>query len=157
MTKLRPPLSIHNAITRVAGLIGWDACARAVDQAERTVRNWSDPDTSADIPLWAAIKLDAAFIAAGGEGRPIHDCYQNLLEIAVADACGDTDALAEQAAVAAKESGEAVAALVRASRRGASRADRVIAARETEEAIAALKSTLPNLIEAEGEQAGEGR
>lgn len=157
MTKVRPPLTIHNAITRVAGLIGWDAAARAVEQAPRTVYNWSDPDTPAEIPLWAAIKLDAAFIAAGGEGQPIHDCYQIQLEIAVADACGCIDALAEQAAIAAKESGEAVAALVRASRRGASRADRAIAARETEEAIAALKSTLPNLVEAEGETAGGGK
>jgi hypothetical protein len=151
MTKVRPPLTIPNAITRVAGLIGWDAAAGAVDMIERTVRNWSDPDTPAEIPVWAAIRLDAAYIAAGGDGAPILQCYENLLDIAQAHACADSDALAEQTAVAAKESGDAVAALVRASRRGASRTDRAIAARETEEAIAALKNTLPNLAAGAGE------
>ena len=39
MTKLRCPSSFADAVTRVAGRLGWDGAAQAVGKAERTVRD----------------------------------------------------------------------------------------------------------------------
>lgn len=145
MTKRRAPLTFENALTRVAGLIGWDKAAAIVGQAERTVRNWSDDDTTAGIRLDAALKLDVAYATAGGDGAPFLQCYALRLEMEAAAACADSRELAKKTAAAAKEAGEAVAALIMASQPGAAPADRIIAKRETEEAITALTNTLPNL------------
>jgi hypothetical protein len=75
----------------------------------------------------------------------MYECYSLRLEAESAAASSDAAVLATKTAHVAKEAGEAVAALVMASRPGAAPADRILAQRETEEAIAALTSTLPNL------------
>lgn len=145
MTKRRNPLTFELALTRVASEIGWGAAAKIVGQAERTVRKWSDPDVSAKVSMDSALALDCAYRAAGGDGAPFLQCYAVRLEAEAAIACADSRVLADKTATAAKEVGEAVAALIRASQPGAASADRVIAQRETEEAINALTNTLPNL------------
>lgn len=142
MTKLRAPCSFENALAKIAGVIGWEAAARIAGQSERCVRNWSDPDTEAGIRLDAALKLDVAYRAAGGDGAPMFQCYALRLEAETEAACADSAALCQATALAAKEAGEAVSALVMASRPGASHSDRVVAARETEEALGALTSSL---------------
>ena len=145
MTKLRPALSFELALAKIAGLIGWDKASDIVGQRERTVRNWSDPDTQAGVRLDAALKLDIAYRAAGGEGAPMFQCYALRLEADCAEAMACKDALAASAGEAAREAGEATAALIAASRPGATEADRQIAIRETEEAIGAFTASLAKL------------
>lgn len=145
MTKLRPPVSAELALTRVCGHIGWERAAAVLDKKVITLRKWSDPDAPAEISFKDALKLDAAHIAAGGGCAPFRETYELLLKQAAAEASADAERLAQRTATAAKEAGEATASLVMAARPGASIADRLIARRETEEAIAALASTLPDL------------
>lgn len=145
MTKRRLPLTFENALTKVAGLIGWDETAKICGQSPRTVRNWSEPDTTASITLEACLKLDVAWHAAGGEGAPFHDCYETRLQVESYAAVPGREALIACAARAAKESGEAVSATLIAAHPAAQPADFAVAEREIEESINALHSQLAAL------------
>lgn len=145
MTKRRAPLSLDAALARIAGQLGggWGEMAGLAQRQERTVRNWGDPDTAESIPLGAAIVLDTAFQASGGEGAPLFECYALQLELACIDRFADAHALGRHAETVVRECGEAGAALIRASRPDATEADRRAAAREIEEALGTLKHALP--------------
>ncbi|MGE5563144.1 MAG: hypothetical protein ACM3ZV_07510 [Bacillota bacterium] len=145
MTKQRSPLTFENAITTVASLIGWPEVGRICKRSERTVRNWSDPDTSAMITLDQALALDTAYITAGGDGPPFHLCYTGRLDAETLAACATQEALLSAAAKTSKETGEAVSAAIAASRPNASIGDIAIAEREHEEAIVALSASLAQL------------
>jgi hypothetical protein len=137
VTKRRPPLTFENALTKTAAIIGWEEVARILGLAERTVRRWSEPDTTASITLEAALKLDIAVIDAGGDEAPFLLCYATRVDMESLAASPGRDALIAAAAEAARESGEAVAAALTAARPGASEADIILAERELEESIAA--------------------
>lgn len=137
MTKLRAPLSFEQAVTRIAGLLGWETMAEITGRSTRAVRNWSDPDIESSPSIEHAFALDCAWRAAGGEGAPLADAYAAKLDIA-AQASQCATALPRLAAVAAKETGEALAAMIAAAQPGASIAAKAIARREGREAIAAL-------------------
>lgn len=149
MTKTRAPLTFDNALSKIAGLIGWAEMAHVVGQAERTVRDWGDPDTGRNCPIKAALQLDVAFQAAGGEGAPMHEIYTLLLKDARTERFADQIELARRTITAIGETADAEKALVMATLPGATRADRATAAREVEEGIAALSATLPLLNEGE--------
>ncbi|MDP8995108.1 MAG: hypothetical protein M3N07_09045, partial [Pseudomonadota bacterium] len=102
MTKRRAPLTFERALTSVAALIGWPRCAEIVGKHENTVRNWSDPDTSAGITLEAALSLDVEYRKAGGDGAPMLQCYATRLEADTLAACADTVEIARCVALAAK-------------------------------------------------------
>lgn len=140
MTKERPPMSFEGALGKIVYLLGWPDVARICRRSERTVRNWSDADARGGIRLDQARELDLAYRRAGGEGAPMLECYALSLEaMSIAeDPCGEK--LADRTSKAAKEAGEAIAALIDASRRPNSPAARLIARREAEEAISALTS-----------------
>ena len=149
MTKRRPPLTSELALTKIAVQVGWDEVARLAEQSERTVRNWSDPDTGppADqaISLALARKLDVAFRVAGGDGHPLLQCYATQIEADTAQACADLVVLNHKIAKAARESGEATAALIVAAQPGAPESAMIIAEQEVEESIAASMDTLATL------------
>lgn len=142
MTKLRPPLTFENALTKVAAVLGWPKTAEIVGQAERTVRNWSEPDTTARISLDAAKRLDVAYQAAGGDGAPFLQCYATQVSAELLAVHADRHDLVAGAARASKESGEAIAATLAAAHPAATAADIAIAEREIEEAIEAKTSIL---------------
>jgi hypothetical protein len=145
MTKLRAPLTFENALAKVAGHIGWEETAKICGQAERTVRNWSEPDTTASITLEAAFKLDIAFHAAGGDGCPFLYCYMTRVDMERLAACPGREALLTSIAESARESGEALAAAIAAAHPAAGRADFAIGERELEESIDALQNSLAAL------------
>lgn len=156
MTKQRAPLTFEQALTRVAGRIGWAEAAGIAGQAERTVRNWSDPDTSAAITLEKALLLDLAYLLAGGDVAPFLCCYATRLDVETVQCVDFTrDALARAAAVAATESGEALAAFFHAARTG-SQADLLIGERQCAEAIDALTNMLVYLRTGRGSDHGPG-
>ena len=146
MTKRRDPLTFHRALTVVAAQIGWDRCAMITGRSERQVRNWSDPDADSEISILDANRLDKAFIASGGDHAPFGQVYNALLDIAGAEADG---CLIMAASCAAKETGEAVSAMIDAA---VSRdpAKRRRAKKEGEEALAAIASSLAALERQEG-------
>lgn len=145
MTKLRPPLSFEQALTVVAGHLGWSEAAELIGKKERTVRDYGDPDVATSITIDDAYTLDRAYQAAGGEGAPFHQCYTFRLGAEAAVPGLDPAALSRLAASAAIEGGQAIAALIAASRPDASPADIVIAKREVEQAMGVLSNTLPLL------------
>lgn len=145
MTKARPPLSLEDGITRVAGHVGWEAAAAAIGQKERTLRNYSDPDTPQVISGPDMLKLDLAYRLAGGEGAPMFEAYALQLELASLPILSCSRELSRRTAVAAKEAGEAISALIAAAQPGADRATRAIAKREAREGMDALRDTLPLL------------
>jgi hypothetical protein len=142
MTKSRAPLTCELALTKVAGLIGWAAAAEITGFKERTIRNWSDPDTSAEISLRAACQLDVAYRLAGGDGAPMLQCYAVRVDSDTLAATPDIARLQALVAHSAKEGGEATAASIIASRLDADDSDLAVAARELEESIAAQTSVL---------------
>jgi hypothetical protein len=112
MTHLRAPLTFPAAMTRVAGVIGWPACAKMAARRERTVRYWSEDWCKATPPVSLALAFDAAYRAAGGEGSPFLDAFAHQLQEAreQQDACRRQ--LADAIAEASSESGDAIAAAV---------------------------------------------
>lgn len=150
MTKLRAPLSFSLAITTVAGRIGWREAARISRRAVRTVRHWSESDRHGTPSLDLAIALDRAFIEAGGGYAPILESYARQLDVAMANTVGCRAALAEDIALASRESGDAIGHCIQALRPGATPAEIHRAIVETEEAdaifprlIGRLKALLP--------------
>ncbi len=145
MTKVRPPLSFESALAKVAGQIGWDTIARMFGKSERTVRAWSETEIPASVSMDKALALDAAFAAAGGDGAPFLSVYALRLQADTIAAQASSEELARKTVAAIKEGGEAHAALVAATRPGATPADRAIAEKEVVEAVDALTNTLATL------------
>lgn len=139
MTKLRAPASFEHAITRIAGLIGWEECARLTARTDRTVRDWSDPDSPHLPTIEQACALDAAYRANGGGDAPLYQVYAMRLDLAEARPV-DADAIRRHTVIAAKENGEAISALIAASAPDASEAQRARALLEVQEAMTALIS-----------------
>ncbi|MCB2048549.1 MAG: hypothetical protein KDE32_10020 [Novosphingobium sp.] len=146
MTKLRPPFSAEQAVTRIAGVIGWDRVAEICGQGESAVRKWTNPDTSPSagerITFDQMRALDTEYAALGGEGAPLLQCQAILLEVEALQVSTGAREVASAAAKAAKESGEALAAAFIAAQPGATHADLLVTERELEEDIEASTQLL---------------
>lgn len=149
MTKRREPLTYHRALTMVAARIGWDRCAAICGVTERAVRYWSDPDAETEIRLLDAERLDKAFLAAGGDHAPFHRLFALRLDIEAAKE-GQVLQLAALVAGSARETGQAIAALISCSGRDDDPALRRAARAETEEAIEILTQALAALEDTGG-------
>lgn len=139
MTKRREPLTYHAALTTIAARIGWDRCGALCGVTDRMVRMWSDPDCETEIRLIDAERLDRAFIASGGDHAPFHRLFALRLEMAMRGSPAD---LVQLAADAAKESGEAISALLDASAKVDCRETRRRAMKEVKEAIDRMTDSL---------------
>lgn len=140
MTKAREPTTFEDAILRIVDRIGWAAAADVVGKGERVIRNWSDPDMDRRPDIDECLKLDAAYLAAGGGNPPpLASVYMARLERAAA-VPSDVAAIAAATVAAAKETGEAIAASVAASQPGACVKTRAVADKELGEAIDALQT-----------------
>ena len=145
MTKLCPPMSTEQAMRRIVGVLDPVEAAQLIGKRPRTLRDYADPDHASCITLDDALVLDRAYHQAGGEGFPLVQSYLFRLEAEAAAPGFCPDALSRATQSAAIEAGEAVAALVGATRLGATPADRALARREAEQAMTALSHTLPML------------
>lgn len=133
MTLLRIPFTFDDAMTRVAGVIGWAEAARIAGREVRTVRFWSEEGCTATPSIATAVKFDAAYRAAGGEGAPFAEAHAHILgkHIDRSDAC--RRALAEDLATAARETGEATAHAIIVATANASPRDTMRAIAEAEQ------------------------
>ncbi|WP_288804086.1 hypothetical protein [uncultured Novosphingobium sp.] len=150
MTKVRAPLTFSLAVTTVVGRIGWKAAGSITRRAVRTVRHWSESDKHGSPTLDQAIALDRAFILAGGGYAPILESYARQLDVAMVDASGCREALADDVAAVSRETGDAIGHCIQALQPGATPAQIYRAIAETEEAdaifprlIGRLKALLP--------------
>ncbi|MFT3967383.1 MAG: hypothetical protein QM690_16025 [Sphingobium sp.] len=145
MTKVRAPLSFGLAITRIAGLIGWKEAARLARRSPRTIRHWSDSEKKGTPTLEQAIALDAAYIAAGGEGAPILSAYAMQIDAALAMALACRTALVHDIAAATRETADAIAHSIQAAQPGSTPQAVYRAIAETEEGVGALHRVLARL------------
>ena len=143
MTKQREALTYQATLTKIATLLGWDRCAAICGvKSERTVRYWSDPDCETEIRLIDAERLDRAYLDYGGDHAPFHRLHALRLDIAGREA--PDHCLYVVAGKAAKETGEAIGALINASSSTDPRARRR-ARKEVHEAIDSLTDGLAAL------------
>lgn len=84
MTKLRPPNSVADAVTRIMGVLLIDAVSRAVKRSDAHIRAWSDPDKEACPSVEQAVVMDSLYMASTGLEPPILTVYQAQLVAAVA-------------------------------------------------------------------------
>lgn len=138
MTKRREPFTVHRALTTVASRLGWDGCAAICGVGERTMRYWSDPDAQTEIRLIDAMRLDRAFIEAGGDHAPFHQCYSLRLDMDALEGAAPVTSLSTLVAASAKETGEAVSALIGACAQTSDLHARRKALTEVEDAIREL-------------------
>ncbi|MFZ5705710.1 MAG: phage regulatory CII family protein [Pseudomonadota bacterium] len=125
-------------MNRIAGLLGWDGMAAVLGLTESACRKKGDPDCPGSLTYEEALALDTAYDAAGGEGFPLHDAYALRLSLSIEKRAACERDLVRAVGKVAKETGEAVDALLAASDSRADRFTRETAAREAEEAIQAL-------------------
>lgn len=111
MTKRREPLTFQLALTKAAAILGgWETVAGICGVTPRAASNWSEPDTNAEIRLIDAERIDRACMAAGAAVPPFHQVYSLRLDLAGNEA--PQPCINRAAASTAKETGEAVAALI---------------------------------------------
>lgn len=142
MTKRRDPLTYERTLATVAAKIGWDNCAAICGVSRRAISNWSEPDTQAGIRMIDAERLDRAYLDEGGDHAPFHQLFG--LRIELAEQAPARPDLMQVVAEVAKESGEAVSALIDAAG-SVDPAKRRRAREEGEEALAALTRSLAAL------------
>ena len=135
MTKLRPPLSIENALMKVLGSITIEVAANVTGRKEHYLRDLTDPDKRAQLTVIDAIKLDLAHRLAGQPGAPLYETIGLILRSTDAEIFSDAVQLGNVAVRVIREGGEAHAALCAASRPGASLAQLQDTLREIEESI----------------------
>lgn len=144
MTKPRQPLTQYRALETVADLLGWETCAEIVEMSVSMTRKLGDPDTGRELKYRDAIRLDAAFRQAGGTCSPFLDCHAARLGIDTTAPGLDAVCLMIASGIVAKESGEAMNAVMQAASSG-DPAARLAAIREGEEAMQAWAALLHNL------------
>lgn len=149
MTKPRTPLSVEQALQRIAGQCtgGVDAMAAAVGRQPSTIRAWMDPDRSEQVSVDAGIALDLLYRGEGGEGCPLFEAYGAQLDLAEAQKFMMANRLQDYAVGVIKEGGEAHAAIVAAARPGSTLTEKRIAYKEGLEAFEKLRDVMPLLEE----------
>lgn len=145
MTKARRPLTPYRALCRISDLLGWDGCADVIGKSEWSVRKFSDPDTGREISLQDAIRLDAAFQRAGGNGAPLLECYSARLELELASDAERQRCLFDATSRAAKEAGEAISAALDAASRACDPAAHLRAVNEAREGLEAMQALVTSL------------
>lgn len=161
MTHPRAPRTYADATTRVAGVIGWEGVCSTTGRSLRAVRYWSDPESQTVPSIAQAQALDAAYIAAGGQGAPFLDTMEFQLGIQVQRQEACTRALLDEIAIAVSEAGDAMAAAIRVTQSNASPLDALRAFAEAEQAASAfdalmrrLSSFLPSDVSGPGKDGG---
>lgn len=153
MTKPRIPHSWAAAVTRIAGHIGWEGAAKAVDKTVALIRAWSDDATGKRPSLDQALALSVAYAAAGGEGEPFLDAFAFQIGATVADHDPCRRALTAEAAVCAKEFGDALAAALTLTNPTASPLDAIRAfaeAGQADDRLAALMRRIASFLPPSG-------
>lgn len=133
MTKVRPPLTVENALFAVLGKISAERAAEVTNRDLHYVLSLSNPDNRFRLTVDDAIALDLEHIAQGHEGAPIYELYGRRLDVAAAGRFADVSALAKLSLKLLKEGGEAQAALIASLFPGAGTIENRAALKELED------------------------
>lgn len=148
MTQERPPLTFEDGLARIVGKLpgGHAQLAAIAGRATSTCYDWVNPslaETSA--PIHCAVKLDIAYLEAGGREPPLLAAYQYQLKIAFDQRFADQLELARRSVDVVREGGEGHAAIVAATLPDAGPEARRHARQQLREARAAIDEVLPLL------------
>ncbi|MBM7407085.1 MULTISPECIES: hypothetical protein [Sphingomonas] len=138
MTKVRPPLSIEDALRGLIKTIGVDRARKATGRSKSYLEQLTNPDLRYRLTVDDAIKLDLEHASVSNGVMPILESYGVLVEAKRAERCEDAAELMRRIVDSVKEGGEAHAALIAASMPGASKTEKDKAIREWAEACTAL-------------------
>jgi len=150
-------MSIEAALARIAGQLegSWAEMAEICNRAPATVYAWGNANMGDSIPMDCAIKLDIAYMRAGGIGAPIKSVYDLKVDCANRMAFADQAELASLTGKHIKESAEATIAQLACHQPGATSNDLRTAIRETQEAAEATLNTLAALKKSAGLDRGD--
>ncbi len=123
MTALRDPFTFADAMTRVRLVIGWKAARSIARVSDRTARAWSEEGSNRRPRVDVALRLDAAYQAAGGDGAPFLEAFGFQLDVTVQRQEACRAALAAELMVLLKEFGEAMSAAMLLTQPGTSPRD----------------------------------
>jgi hypothetical protein len=138
MTIARKPATFELALANIAARLGWDGCADVLGKSESHLRKMGTPDTDRELSVRDAVRLDAAYRRAGGEGAPLLECYALKLDMQMSAPPATASTMLSGAQAVAKESGEAIAAIIELAGNVNDPKARQSALREIEEAVADL-------------------
>lgn len=155
MTKPRTPDSFADAMGKVIAHIGATEAARVASvaagraYADRTIYEWSNPDSGTLPSLPVALALDAAHQLAGGEDAPFRDAFSHQLCIVVdqQDACR-RELVADQVEFL-REAADLSVALIHAAQPGASPLDHhraLVEAQQVEGVLRRIRRRLPKFL-----------
>lgn len=135
MTKRRQPATFEDALVQIAALVpgGFDTMGVTLDLSAGMVRAWSDPERREKLPADAIVSLDLLYAEHGGEGSPLFESLDLQLDVARAGRFAHERELAVGAMKMSTESGDAIAAVIKASLPGATDDDRRQARKEVAE------------------------
>lgn len=152
MTKLRPPNSVADAVTRIMGVLLIDSVPRAVKRSDAHIRAWSDPDREACPSVEQAVVMDSLYVAGTGLEPPILTVYQAQLAAALAASPaqqGPASDPRDRMLQAMTEFGDVSRVLEAALRDGAlSPRDKQDVARQAREAIEQLQRLIAEMNQA---------
>lgn len=147
MTKLRPPLTVEDALVRIANQVptGFDAMGTVCGVTGGLVRAWGDPDRRERMPVDAIIPLDILYAEHGGVGSPLFELLEYQRDEARAGRFAEERELAVATVEIVREASDAVAALIEASQPGAGPEAKRKARKEVAELDAAIGRVAPQL------------
>ncbi len=149
MTIDRPTETFDQAVTTVAGGIGWLAMSKITKRTNCTITYSSQPNCKTTPTLRQAAALDAAYRAAGGNDAPLTYALAYAVDVQYSNETACYRALAADTAQFVREAGELGAALIDAVQPGASPRARnraLVKAQQVETALDAILRRLPRFF-----------
>jgi len=115
MTKVRTPLSIENTLRVVLGELTIEVAAEITSRGTAYLNQCTDEDRREQLNVRDLELLDLEHHARFGRGFPLYQALGRRLDTARSERFADAAANGRNAALLAKESGEAIAALCQAA------------------------------------------
>lgn len=140
--KPREPLTHYAAILQIISVLGWDGAADAIAKDETAVRKYSDPQAARAISFPDAVRLEVAYINAGGIGTPFKTVLEARIRAATENKIISVGSFQEILSNLIRENGEALAAIVLADQSPRARRD---ALKEIDEAVSWLMNLKAHL------------
>lgn len=148
MTKVRPPVTMENALRLALGRLEIEEAATITGRRPAYLQNCTDEAKAEQLTVKDLRLLDLAHRDRFGGGFPLFEALGRLLEADAAERFADHAAIGVATATVATEAGEAVAAMVLASQAGSGAPALENALRQLEEADASVDNAIPILRQA---------
>lgn len=162
MTVAQEPLTVSQAVKRVVDALSLGRVKQIVNRSGSRIYDWTNSNHEAAPSVTQAIKLDAAYRAAGFDGTPIIEAYAFRLGLCVTEGTACREQLCADIGEVARECAEAIASGIVVTQPGAPASSihhALVQVTEARTALVAmdrsLKGFLPHDAVSRGEASGE--